>query len=394
MSAPLPAISPLASLDSLDRGLLHVFIGGPGTGEMVAVALPQAGWLVVDGARTGFSAARPEEQSLPVAILRKYRHDADTLRAYVLTHPHEDHADAAAWLLDTFPPERVVLAAPSPHGPHLLECARRWSGMGQGSDTMRALAHRQVVTALLAIERWERSAGHRVVAALDGVRLLAGDSEVTIEVRAPAGGPTLDAIFVDLERGVRRDANGASLVLEVLFGEARVVLGGDLPRWRTSTRQPIPTGWDAVLAAHPQLGGALLTKVPHHGSAAAQHPGLLTPNPDGSRAAAVTPFEWQRLPRVQDADGLPWLINRCGAIHVSSAPSDWQVTTKGPDVSRRSIRSRRDVEPTGDPFADAAADVRPAPLDDQLASVWAFALDANGSIRHRWAGARALLVGP
>jgi hypothetical protein len=57
----------LDELGQLDRSLLHLFVAGPGYGEAVAVALPERGWLLVDGCSV-------DDDGLPLrSILERWR---------------------------------------------------------------------------------------------------------------------------------------------------------------------------------------------------------------------------------------------------------------------------------------------------------------------------------
>ena len=57
-------------LEALDRNLLYVMVAGPGFGEGVAVALPERGWILVDGCRVD----GPVGEDLPLAaIVERFR---------------------------------------------------------------------------------------------------------------------------------------------------------------------------------------------------------------------------------------------------------------------------------------------------------------------------------
>ena len=104
----------LRELDKLDRSLLHVFVAGPGFGEGIAIALPEKGWILVDGCRTGGRAG----QDLPLlAILRRWRRsDDEPIEWMLFTHPHEDHADGFAEVVDALTPVRIGMMGPPRRG--------------------------------------------------------------------------------------------------------------------------------------------------------------------------------------------------------------------------------------------------------------------------------------
>ncbi|MBX3273144.1 MAG: MBL fold metallo-hydrolase [Sandaracinaceae bacterium] len=130
--------------------LLYVFVAGPGTGEGIAVALPGADWIVVDGCEVGGA-------SVTAAILRAYLRSGDEQRAFFLTHPHDDHVGGVPELLERHRPDAVWLTAKAPHGPHLLEVCRAWLTKLEARPTSDGLRARGVHGALKAIRAGKRA---------------------------------------------------------------------------------------------------------------------------------------------------------------------------------------------------------------------------------------------
>ncbi|MBX3273145.1 MAG: hypothetical protein KF729_22970 [Sandaracinaceae bacterium] len=180
------------------------------------------------------------------------------------------------------------------------------------------------------------------------------------------------------------------MVLELSYGATRIVLGGDLPRVESGSGKAVPTGWGHVMESYSRLAEHQLLKIAHHGSIAAWHDDLMAP-PPSERAWAVTPFARSSLPR---AGSLPALLACEQPLYVSHPPPSWHVVRgpRGAPVSASSIHDRRDVARTGDPFADAAEDIRPQPPVDPLHPVWAFAFDDAAKLRGAWYGDTALTV--
>jgi len=120
-----------------------------------------------------------------------------------------------------------------------------------------------------------------------------------------------------LAGGHRGHPNELSAVVEIVFGATRIVLGSDLDAVRSSTPQggqhrarPRP--------AHPHLGGHRGLKIPHHGSPAAFHPGLMTSG--CGRPWWISPFNrGKRLPPT-DPDGVPRLVALNGEISLTATP--------------------------------------------------------------------------
>ena len=143
---------------------------------------------------------------------------------------------------------------------------------------------------------------------------------------------------------------------------------------------------------YPELGTHIALKVPHHGSAAAQHSSLMTPG--ASRAWLVSPFASQRLPRVFDKTGVRALLVNEASIALTSQISEVVLTTGAvrSGVPIDTIRQRIVRGMESDPFLSDAADVTPVEHDDACAPVWGVALDDRGAIQKQWRGSSALRI--
>jgi metallo-beta-lactamase superfamily protein len=379
----------LEALGPLDRDLLHLFVAGPGQGEGVAVALPGAGWLLVDGCTTG-----TRGEGLPLlAIVERWRSSADEpILAMVLTHPHQDHAGGFAELIELLDPRTIALA-----GTDLLSAART------AFETTKAASDRgrigAVHAAIVAIDRWEEDHPGKLVALHQGAALPMDGSPASVVTRSPEA--QILAQFL-AEPGVRKrlkeDANHISVVLEIEHGAARVVLTGDLPRYRTGTRTAVPSGWDQVLPVRPQLGNHVALKVPHHGSADALHPDLMPAAGADTRAWIVTPYNSSRLPRAVDLDGLPQLLDWLPSILLTGVPVSKKVQAAAPTpgtVRIAQLVSRYAGQRVGEPFIDAGGiELTPGDACEPLDPIWAVAVDSAGTLVGRWRGRTALEVVP
>lgn len=378
----------LDALGALDRALLYVFVAGPGQGEGIAVALPGAGWLLVDGCTTG-----AEGEGLPLLeIVERWRASVDEpILAMVLTHPHQDHAAGFAELVEALDPRAIALA-----GTDLLSAART------AFETAKAASERgrigAVHAAILAIDRWLEDHPGKLVALHQGAALPTEGTSASVVARAPEAG--ILAAFLT-EPGVRKrlkdEANHISVVLEIEHGAARVVLTGDLPRYRTGTKTAVPSGWNQVLPVRPDLGKHAALKVPHHGSADAMHPGLMPTDGTADRAWAVTPYNSSRLPRVADMDGLPQLLDLLPSILLTGVPVSKRIQTAEPApgiVRVAQLVSRYAAQRLGEPFLDGGIELTPGDACEPLDPIWAVAVDSAGAVVGRWRGRAALEVVP
>lgn len=373
-------VSPIEALPiAIDRSLLHVFVVGPGVGEAIAVALPERGWLVIDACKVG--------REVPVLELVTRRRDADEPVIAVWTHPHEDHASGLPEILGTLAPSEVFVTGQTPIGPHLFDVAKAWADRRFAAAAVTSSRKRasSVVSALKALE----SSVPAVKSALDGTIILSR-ADLAVVARAPEPGTHLDAVLAEIARGQLHRANQASVVIEITWGETRVVLGGDLPTTAGSNEVDVPTGWNRVMSAHPHLAKHALLKVPHHGSAGADHPGLMA---SGSETLwFCTPY---RAGLPDPTTMVPRLVQRNGRLHVTHPPGAWADLGEHTGTVRLpEIQPRHVAQPTGDPFADASVDITPSLPKTALSPVWGVSLDRHGAVRELWRGRSAVEVQP
>jgi len=193
---------------------------------------------------------------------------------------------------------------------------------------------------------------------------------------------------------IRERANELSAVLEIEFGVTRVVLGGDLPRVRANGYTVVPTGWNTVMAGHPHLGDHHGLKIPHHGSAEAQHPDLMTRRaPRARRGWLCTPFERSGLPVVDPNDGLGPLLSAEARVHLTKPRATRALFPHPALVTLEDLRNGRAPTPTGLP-PNRTRHVRPSFPSSPLDAVWCVAFDNSGEIKGRWRGACAVEVIP
>jgi hypothetical protein len=390
--AGTPVAEDLERLEVLDRRFLHVFVAGPGRGEGIAVVLPHRGWLVVDGCRA-------VDGSFPLEhILTQWLAKDDRIEALLLTHPHDDHVAGIPRVIEGYNPAVIALVASDPPTASLvLEVIARYKRARTTAERLDADA---VYAAISAIQTWADKPGHTLLPVTDGTVIEVG-AQAAVRICAPTrSGLTRFLREEGRERRMLARANEMSAVAEIAFGQTRLVLGGDLPRYRPGRRTGKPTnvltGWDTVLRTHERLGAHHGLKVPHHGSRDAHHPGLMTSRTGGGpRIWWVTPHNSSRLPRLAEGEGLDELLAQEPEILLTALPAALRAQARHPPpgrVSREQLVRRLDLQPTGDPFLDAAIEITPGSAVAPLDSVWCAAFDDRGGLAGRWRGLAAFEV--
>ncbi|MBI4700698.1 MAG: hypothetical protein HY744_05965 [Deltaproteobacteria bacterium] len=384
-------MKPIEALAPLDRRHLHLFVAGPGAGEGLALALPERGWVLVDGCRCE-RRGRPDRYPLE-RIVADFG-PSDPVLLMIWTHPHQDHVHGVAELIEALRPERVAITGagkPQRSIADEVDCFDRLRR--QGRDGAQALRSANVVTALRAIQTWAETRPGHLLPLCDGTRLLDLETtRLTLDVQAPH--PTVLESWSEqglLARHMVERANWLSAVLEVRFAATTVVLGGDLPVREGG--QDVPTGWRRVMEQHPELTYHVGLKIPHHGSRDALHPDLVAPF-GRPRAWCLTPFNSAGLPRTDDDDGLDLLLEAESPIMLTAlslsrklqaAHAEGRVTPREIDLGTRALRS-------GGTFLDGDTLWRSATALDPLDPVWCVAFDDAGHIVDRWRGRAALEV--
>ncbi|WP_426734320.1 MBL fold metallo-hydrolase [Myxococcus faecalis] len=374
----------------MNRDWLHVFVAGPGQGEGIAVALPGQGWLLVDGCSTAEGRFPLEE------VLKRWGMGAgDGVEALVLTHPHEDHVEGIAELLETLTVKQVAVATGSTPGATLVASTQALRRGAAGGTTRNQLLAAKVIAAFEAIERWESTRPGGLLGLSDGQGLQVS-TQVQVHARSPdAGGVSQFFQSPNLARRLRSGANHLSIVLEVCFGSLRLVLTGDLPYLDSKGGRAVPTGWDSVMQRHPQLGEHHGFKVPHHGSPEAMHPDWMKPGTVSPRAWLVTPYNSSGLPHLARMDGLPTLLQHQPEVLLTAPPVSKRLQADpgpGNQVRLVDLVARVANLKQGRSFLDGGTVIHPGSALEPLDPLWCIAFDSKGTVRGRWHGRAALAV--
>lgn len=188
----------------------------------------------------------------------------------------------------------------------------------------------------------------------------------------------------------RADPNELSAVLELMFGTTRIVLGSDLPTVDTRGTE-LSGGWHAVLQRHPHLGHHHGLKIPHHGSPAAFHDGLMSSGE--SRAWWISPFNRGRRLPPTEPDGVPRLVARNGAVQLTATPRARANQPVHADPALVSLAELPSLFAADVPRRAEAFSLTPPELEP-LDPIWCGAFDDRGALRGAWRGNRAFCVVP
>ncbi|MCL6611503.1 MAG: DNA internalization-related competence protein ComEC/Rec2 [Peptococcaceae bacterium] len=206
----------------LGRRDLEVHVIDVGQGDSILVRFPNGRNMLVDagGWKDEFKEGRGAGEVVASYLRRLGLRKLDAL---VITHPHEDHAAGAGYLLGRFGVGTVLV---SPAG------LRDWAG--ERADP----AYGKMISLFR-----ERGVPVRELVSGDMITL---DPGVQVEALGPGK---------DLLTGTRSDLNNNSLVLSVRFGRKSFLLTGDIEA----------EGQARLMESGTRLKHSVL-KVPHHGS--------------------------------------------------------------------------------------------------------------------------------
>jgi beta-lactamase superfamily II metal-dependent hydrolase len=274
-------------------GTLNLIVFGPGKGEAILLVLPDGSVGVVDGCRESQDPARGFLEALKK--VREAAGGALRIRFVCLTHPHDDHYAGLGRLIAVFRSciEEVwtAMESGSRYAESLLKYTRATRKGGLPDiDDVKGLE--RILTAFSHAQE-QGGAGFRYV--LSEVRLvnetIAGN---TLEIwgRGPFHGDVrrahqsliaaIDVVLNGQKQNVHFDPNIASGALTVHWGQAGVLLGGDLLCGTGSFK-----GWDGV---HEHISPPIqVVKAAHHASLEAHHDALIRKL--DAAVTLVTPFK-------------------------------------------------------------------------------------------------------
>jgi hypothetical protein len=299
---------------------LEVSIFGPGFGECVVLHLGQGHWGVVDSCLNPSS-----KQPAAVDYFQSLGLDFEgSLRFIVATHWHDDHMQGLGSLFQRAR-NAVFACTAAVRERDFREVLGAWTGTrylagGSGLDELWS-----VLTELRKRQAATRYPAPRLASANKVLWELGGNPSGTVKALSPSDAAVL-ATMARLQTATPRFSrvrkrlpnpkeNDASVVLSVQVGEHHVLLGADL-----QVRSDRGFGWMAVVdGVASAAAGHQGYKVPHHGSANADHDEiwtrLLIPQP----WAATTPFVSGRV-RLPSARDCNRILSRTRACYLTAPP--------------------------------------------------------------------------
>lgn len=390
----------LALPAALDRRRLHFFVLGSGVGECVLVALPEEGWLVIDG-------CGPKKALPALALLRKYRAPQEPIDAVILTHPHADHYQGIVELLDDATLgaaiQRIGCVAEYV-GTKSVEAAAG-SSLTLESDVLTRtpptndpLVETELGRARVVLNRirseWEEHPDKQL-RLRHGVFIPLKAQGVTAQVMWPE--PSVVQRFFQSDAALRQriaqEANRLSAVLDLRFGQTRLLLTGDLVHADANKSVLSQEGWARVHTLFPGLNTHHGLKVPHHASREALSDELLRRTDEHPRTWVVTPFNSHDLPSSEPGEGAERLLHDEPEFLLTALPVGWKQQVAG-QVRLTLAEFQRDVRAIkkGPSFlANATRAGRPLAVDPSECC-WGMSFDEAGRLVARFRGQGARIV--
>jgi len=375
--------------EHLDDGALSLVVFGPGRGEAMVVLLPDGRVGVVDGCREPSSPdtgrGDPVREFLS-ALEQRAGLRGETFRiAFVcLTHPHDDHYAGLGRLLEAYRGRVDAVWSVPEVGDRYAEALRSFvevthAGREPLPDDVKIRGLKRVLAELVEAHERQGSSFRHVA---QGKRLLStviqsnvlelsacGPADVDVKHAQFALVEGLELLLAEGEHSARFDPNVTSGALLIRWGQAGMLLGGDL-----LCKQGRHLGWDEVCGdIHPPIQ---VIKVAHHASVEAHHEGLWRRL--GVALAIVTPFK--------DAKGTmpprPEQITRLAqdaVVAITSVPA-WPRRAGVPQAvysTAQASRSRRSVTSARNRVLSSMS---PPPGEADTRNAVAVSLDATGKL--------------
>jgi beta-lactamase superfamily II metal-dependent hydrolase len=316
---------------------VEVSIFGPGYGECVVAHMGHNDWLVIDSCledKAKRSVALEYLETLGVDL-------SSAVHLVIATHWHDDHIVGLSDVCRATASAKFVCSAAmtSEQFESILATWRLRSFLpgGSGIDEMDAivqvLKNGGAVRASAQKVLWSRNRPTHAE-----VRALSPSEAADLAMILRFGEAAAQASATTLSRRVPNIVdNHASVVISLVVGDARILLGSDL-----LVRTDRNFGWFAIIDSFSGTNHYQAYKIAHHGSSNADHDDiwreLLQPEP----VAALTPFVrgGKHLPTDDDCDRIR---RRTSEAYLTSPPRTQRFRDRNPRAERLMRRFTRQL---------------------------------------------------
>jgi beta-lactamase superfamily II metal-dependent hydrolase len=291
------ALAPMMTTE-LDRLSIHVL--GAGKGESIIMRLPNGSWGVIDCCASS-SKDRTKNETLKFL----FEQNVKELEFVCLTHSHDDHYRGMSHILETFHVRYFwrFNGLGGPHFQRLVQYFRVDAEELGGADEISGAAEFERIFGLVGEKRKSQDPALRVKRSGPDVPLYpvpSTDSDLFKIIGLAPCGNQVELYETEFARCFNSDGtvrarlahshhNLASVALLVVYGETRIILGGDVEE----------DGWrDVLVEVGAKKLSASLVKASHHGSPTGHCDGLWPHFAAKSKPlAVVTAYASQNLPR-------------------------------------------------------------------------------------------------
>jgi hypothetical protein len=281
--------------------LLKIYLYGSTEGESIVLHLPNGKWGVVDS----FADSLKDSATNPAYRLLKSKNVTE-LEFLCLTHPHNDHFRGMSQILQGFTVKQFwTFFGPDPNDVKLLKTYFTAEAVQLDRAAFTEVAE-ELASIFDIVEA--RKIDRQLVVSRRPMYPVPGDPHLEVAIRGIA--PTDERIFTykkmllnslantpgEVEAIPREKHNVISSGLMINFGQARILLGGDVEE----------RAWQEILSENrPEDLASHFVKISHHGSKTGYCPELwpiLSTKGSARPVTALTPYKPSHLPRPSALD--------------------------------------------------------------------------------------------
>ena len=271
---------------------IEVSAFGPGYGESIIAHVGLGDWVVIDSCLD-----RDSGSSAAIKYLRSISVDPSTsVRLVVATHWHDDHMRGLASVFEECKSAKFICSASLRSSEFLTlvhglgkRSMMTNSGVEEFFNIVQGLKQR-VVSSRPESRGPEFAIADRLLwrreGSLPAEVYALSPSSATIALAYGEIAQLLPTAGQPKRRAIALDPNRVAVALWVRVGDIAVLLGSDLEE-----TGDLAAGWSAIVYSQTRPSGkASIFKIPHHGSATADHAGVWSEMLTEKPFAVLTPF--------------------------------------------------------------------------------------------------------